>query len=249
MAVEIKLVIPTHGRAGRVTTHHLVDNCSLCVAESQVPEYRRYYPKIDIIVHPDSVIGLTAKRQWMYENLGSIFMLDDDLYSFSRRYTRRLSPLSPREAYDIIQWAGNIAHLMGAYLFGFSNTPKPMYYDATRPFQLTGFINTCAIGMLEGSGLWYDPKVVCEHDWWICGLNAHFHRKVFIDDRFCWLQTDTMTNRGGQSKFRSLEVEQSDVMYLRKHFGSAVVLRKIIGTGKHQRRPKHAFSPRITLPF
>ena len=59
--MEIKIIIPTYKRAGIVTTLDHVANAALCVTESEREVYRRHYPKADIIVHPDSIIGLAME--------------------------------------------------------------------------------------------------------------------------------------------------------------------------------------------
>ena len=76
---EVAIVIPTHGRAGSVSTFKVFPMAILCVAESQEKLYREAYPDKEIVVHPDSIKGLASKRQWIYDYWGDVFQVDDDI--------------------------------------------------------------------------------------------------------------------------------------------------------------------------
>ena len=122
------------GRKGHTLDH--VKERRLCVTESEEEKYRSHYPKAEIIVHPDSIVGLAAKRQWIYEKFGNVFMLDDDITAVYRLYMRQLGPkLKPEETYKIIQWAGNMAKLCGCFLFGFNKNPSPIIYSPFSPIK------------------------------------------------------------------------------------------------------------------
>lgn len=86
---DVKIVIPSHKRWSRVLTTSAVYGAALCVEESQADLYRKCNPGIEIITHPDSVLGLTRKRDWMIRNIGDVFMLDDDISHLSRIYAEK----------------------------------------------------------------------------------------------------------------------------------------------------------------
>ena len=75
-----KVVIPSHKRHDRVLTTSAVNNAILCVAESQASLYRACNPDIEVVTHPDSVIGLNPKRNWIIKHFGTVFQLDDDIW-------------------------------------------------------------------------------------------------------------------------------------------------------------------------
>lgn len=252
--MEIKIVIPTYKRAGIVTTLDHVANAALCVTESEHDVYRRQHPKADIIVHPDSIIGLAPKRQWIYEKFGNVFMLDDDITAVYRLYMRQLGPkLKPQETWNIIQWCGNMAKLSGCYLFGFNKNPSPIIYSPFAPIEMSGVITGCAFGMLEGSRLRFTSESTAVEDFYISGLNAHYHRKAFIDKRFNFVQDQTFTKRGGQSVHRNLDTERKDTLFLRKCFGEAVTIKKSVEHAGKKRgvsaRSKNPYGRTMTLPF
>jgi len=252
--MEVKIVIPTFRRAGMITTLEHVQGASLCVTESEQDEYRRHYPEADIIVHPDRIVGLAPKRQWIYERFGNVFMLDDDITAVHRLYMRQLGPrLRPEESYKIIQWAGNMAKLCGCFLFGFNKNPSPIIYSPFSPIRLSGVITGCAFGMIEGSRLSFSSESTAVEDFYISGLNAHYHRKAFIDTRFNFVQEQTFTRRGGQSMYRNLETERRDTLFLRRCFGDAVSIKKTVQHESKKRgvtaRSKNPYGRTMTIPY
>ncbi len=246
--MEIQVVVPSHKRADRVSTTLLVPWAKLCVPESQADAYRVANPGIEIIEHPDSIPGLCRKRDWIYRRFGNVLMLDDDLTGFNRLYTEpgEAYEVDPATAYEIIQRTGWTARQVGAYLWGFAHQPNPVTYKSQKPFVLTGYVTGCAMGMLSGSKLYFDPAVRCNEDYWVSLLNAYYHRRVFKDMRFCWLQKDTFKNRGGLSEIRNLDVEREDFEYLRRVFGDVVELKKPSSAKKSLRHP---FEKQISLPY
>lgn len=253
--MEIKVLIPTHKRAGNVPTLKVIHPASLVVAESEVDDYRRAHPKADIIAHPDSIIGLAPKRQWIYERFGNVFMLDDDIQQLMRLYlatmvSTKATRLTPNEAFELVQWCGNTARLAGCFLFGFSKDPNPLLYRPFAPIKLTGMVNGCALGLLEGSKLRFTPETTAVEDFWISGLNAHLHRKAFIDRRFCFVQKGTFQAAGGQSSHRTLETERRDTLFLRRCFGSAITSKaESHGSGSTKSKSKNPYGRTLKIPF
>ena len=63
MAVEVSIVVPSHKRAGRVQADKCIANAIVCVPDSQYKDYKKAQPQFEYVAHPDSIKGLTAKRQ------------------------------------------------------------------------------------------------------------------------------------------------------------------------------------------
>ena len=78
----LTVVIPSAGRADRVRTHKAIKADVLCVPECEADAYRRRGYGVEIVTHPDTVRGLPAKRQWIADRFGDVFMVDDDIRSF-----------------------------------------------------------------------------------------------------------------------------------------------------------------------
>lgn len=242
---KLPIVIPSHKRADRVLTTQVVADPIICVPESQLEAYHRHNPGIELLSHPDSVIGLTAKRQWIYEQLGDVFMLDDDIVELKRIYTDGRPIRNKQAVREIIEATADAAKRAGAYLFGFGKNPNPASYVSHKPINLTGYITGCATGLIGGSKLFYHPEIRCNEDYWISCLNAHYHRIIYQDTRFVFIQKDTFTNQGGLAEFRNLEAEEKDFELLVEHFGEVVQLKK---DSAHRKR-KHVFEKTMKLPI
>jgi len=245
----VAIVIPSHRRADRVRTVKTVRNAILCVAEAQADEYRRYNPETEIVTHPDDLIGLAPKRNWICERFGSVMMLDDDLTRFSRLYVEpnslRPSRITPPETYEIIQQTSRAARAIGAYLFGFSSVADARNYKPQRPFRLTGYCNGSSFGLLAGSRVFFHKEAVAVEDYFASLINAYYHRYALFDLRFGFVQERTFKNRGGQSEFRSMKTEETDFRFLKRMFGPAIESRPRTERG----RPSHEWQRVIRLPF
>lgn len=58
-------------------------------AESQADLYREFNPDCEIVTHPDDIIGLIPKRNWMARYFGELFMLDDDVHACKTLYAEK----------------------------------------------------------------------------------------------------------------------------------------------------------------
>jgi hypothetical protein len=259
--MEVKIVIPSHKRAGLISTRQIVGSSAIvCIPESQHLDYAQIQPCTEYLLHPDSVVGLTRTRQWIYEQLGDVFMLDDDITACRRLYTEPGEPtdLKPDEVFELIQQTAWNARKAGAFLFGFNNRPNPTMYNPMQPIQMSGYVTGCATGLLGGhplgcnandltphSKLWYNPAIQCNEDYWISLLNAYHNRIIWRDNRFAFIQKDTFTAKGGLAEFRNVEAEKADFELLKKCFGDAVELKVDTKLAKR----KHPYQKTMRLPF
>lgn len=237
----VKVIICSHKRAGRVTTHNRVANTLLCIPESQYDEYAKFHPAKTIITHPDTVVGLPAKRQWIYETHGSVMMLDDDSNGMVRlwppRFSMKPKRMSPLDAYHVIQATADNAKQAGCYLFGFAQQPNPIVFGENKPLRLGGYSPGGAIGIHEGSKLfWPTDTTLPIDDYWICLLNAYYHRKAWYDQRFSLGFMDTYIGAGGMSEYRRNDAEVTATEYLKKHFGKAIVPKRVGAKLRTQRK-------------
>lgn len=249
---DIPIVIPSYRRADRVTTHKIVSNAILCVEESEEAVYRKNYPDMAIVTHPDSVRGYCATAQWILDRWKTVFILNDDLMHMHRLcYNEvRKSVMTAPEAYDRIQASYRTAKEMGAHLFGFSNTCNPVSYFEGKFFRYTGFAIGGWIGIIDGGGLRFpvEEGLVGADDYFLSLYNAHRNRYMFVDGRFSFAtKTKVFTARGGMAEFRTEDTERRDFEKLQALFGSDVVVPK----NKSNLRTKHLskYEKTIRMPF
>lgn len=132
--MSCKIVIPSHKRHDRVFAKKLVNDPIICVAESQADLYRQFNPDCEIVTHPDDVIGLIPKRNWMAKHFRELFMLDDDVHACKAIYAEKGEPCRVKDRdliTHIILSLHDIAKLMDVHLFGFTSRISPVMYDET----------------------------------------------------------------------------------------------------------------------
>lgn len=245
-SVDIKVVIPSMGRADRVLTKNAISNAILCVPEAEEAAYREHNPGMEILTHPDSLKGLPLKRQFIYDHFPNSFQIDDDVKQIRRLYTEAGEDaiLDKDEAFDIVQYIGNCAKMAGCYLFGINKEPNPLAYDEWHPISLSGIING-DIGLLEGSKLFFHEMARTTDDYWISGYNAFVNRYCWIDKRFVAVAPGTFTNTGGTANIRTQQIEMEDTLFLRRQFGEAIVLKE--DTVKAKR--KSEYQRTLKIPY
>lgn len=247
----VKLMIISHKRADGVTSKNAFANACICVEESQEGIYKEHNPGIEIVTHPDSVIGLAAKYKWMHQNFKNFAIIGDDIDFLRRNYLadmkNKASVINPQTAYDIIQATAYVAKGLGAKLFAFSKESNPLTYSGHKPFKVSGLASGGVIGILDG---FQSDKLteVCVSglDYFLSGLNAHFNRHLFIDERyFTSCKEGTFVSKGGMSDFRTIETEKNDLAYLKELFGEAIVIK----TNENLRKKKHPYEKSLKVPF
>jgi hypothetical protein len=226
-----EVVILSHKRAGRVTTHRHVAGALVCVPEGQVEEYARYHPRETLVVHPDGVVGLMAKRQWIYKIFGDVMMLDDDSLGMYRAYreqnAKQKAVVPPDRCRAIIEDTANIARKLGVFLFGFNSHCHPRAFNPNKPFKFGGYSPGGAMGLLKGSKLFFPNLLLVVDDYWIHCLNAYYHRYEFMDMRFASGFNETYVGVGGLQEFREKDGEVKGTKWLKQKFGNVIQPKKL----------------------
>lgn len=224
-----KIVIPSAGRADSVLTD--IADSILYVPENEAADYEKHNPGKIIETHPQGAHkNLAEKRQDIYERWKSVFMVDDDIIHVWRLWSEgnvRDTSLTASDINRLIQTTEKNAANAGCFLFGFNSTPNSKHFYPGKPIELTTYINACAFGLREGSGLYFTPNTTAAESHWINLLNAYIHRKCWVDMRFHFVQAPNSTffRPGGQTEHRTSDTERNDTLFLRKMFGQAVQMK------------------------
>jgi hypothetical protein len=254
VAEDCPVVIPSMGRSMRVLTTRALppDLVTLCVPEKEAKEYREWNYGVDVVGHPDEIVGLAEKRNWICARWGDVFMVDDDCPTMVRRNTEKGTPgnIAPALAWDLIQGTYRMAlqarDELGVYLWGFAANSDRRWYKPEQPFGITGYVNGEATGLLAGSKLFWSAEVVAVEDFWISALNAYQHRMCWTDQRFGFHQKDTFHSVGGLARYRTSETERHDNEVLRTYFGRDVIRMK---KGTQMAGLSHEHQRSLHLPF
>jgi hypothetical protein len=228
----IPVIIVSHKRADNVLTTKAISGAIICVPESQADEYKAHNPESELLIHPDTVIGLSPKRQWIIDKVGDCFQVDDDVLCLKRVYIDKGDRdhnliLSPDEAYGLIQDEYEIAKQMGVKLFGFSRKSNPTFFHGQSPIVHNKYICGGGLGIIADSKLFFpDYPFFVGEDYWISAINAYYHRFSYIDERFAMQYTKTEKAKGGCADYRTTQKRKETYIFLKKNFGDAIVPQK-----------------------
>lgn len=242
--MKLRVVIPSLGRvklAGRAL--RLFVNPMLCVAESEYHAYRAYYPRVDILVHPDQDGGLGKVRQRILNEVQEecVFMVDDDVYRLGCLVGQTPRTIKEPEAVmAIIENTAQVAKDLGTCLFGFAHMLNTRHFTSYHPFGFSGFINGFAMGII-GREFHFDPDLDTKQDIDFSLQVLHKKRILFRDKRFCFVMDGTFKHPGGNAMRRTTKTVERDVLRLKKKWGDAVEIDhfKRKGSARHQNVSVH----------
>jgi hypothetical protein len=235
--MSLPIVIPSHKRHDRVFAKKLVNNPIICVAESQADLYRNFNPDCEIVTHPDDVIGLIPKRNWMARHFGELFMLDDDVHAVKMLYSEKGEKgvlKDPDVITGIINNLYELACLLDVHVFGFTSRISPVMYDETQYYSLSKMITGCSYGVRYNKNVWWNEELRLKEDFWISCYMKYKERKILTDLRYSFSQKDTFVNAGGLAAIRNQEEERRSILFIKKHFGDSINIKGSSNNGKNK---------------
>lgn len=250
--MPLRIVIPSHKRHDRVYAKSLVVDPIICVAESQRDLYKAHNPECEIVTHPDDIVGLIPKRNWMARHFGDLFMLDDDVHAM--KYLAAVpgestSVRDPEKVTRIINELYEFACLLDVHVFGFTSRISPMMYEEDAWLSLTKMITGCSYGVRYNKNVWWNEDLRLKEDFWISCYMKFKERKILTDLRYSFSQKDTFVNAGGLSAFRNQKEEQRSILLIRKHFGEAIRLKGVTNNGKGVTKQMVQYNISVKFPF
>lgn len=249
---KLRIVIPSHKRHDRVFAKYLVNDPIICVAKSQADIYRDYNPDCEIVAHPDDVVGLIPKRNWMAKHFRELFMLDDDVDACKRLYCEKGESArvhGKSEITAIIENLYEIAFLLDVHLFGFTSRISPVMYDETEYLSLDKMITGCSYGVRYNKNTWWNEELRLKEDFWISCYMKYSERRVLTDLRYNFEQKNTFVNAGGLSAIRNQDEEQRSILLIRKYFGEAIKLKGQGNNGKNKTKSLVQYNISASFPF
>ena len=196
---QMKVFIPSYGRAGKVSTINFIPEASIVVPDSQKVEYVEHYGD-RVIAIPDELDGSVTRKRNAILNLvdpGEFFwMVDDDLISCQR--------IKSDVEVDIPQLMESHTIKMIDYdaaIGGVAVSSDPVKYSEYQPFSLT---KPCyQINCLKRiPGLFYDENLTRHDDTdYFLKVVTGRHR-VFRDNRYffnfmCNCKKSDSSQKGG----------------------------------------------------
>ena len=233
--MSLPIVIPSHKRHDKVFAKKLVLNPIICVAESQADLYRQFNPECEIVTHPDDVIGLIPKRNWMAKHFGELFMIDDDVHAVKNLVVEKGEPgviRDPEKVTEIINSLYELACMLDVHLFGFTSRISPVMYDESGFYSLSTMITGCSYGVRYNKNVWWNEEIKLKEDFWISCYMKYKERRILTDLRYNFSQKSTFVNAGGLAAFRNQEEERRSILFIKKNFGDSIQLKGATNNGK-----------------
>lgn len=233
--MSLPIVIPSHKRHDKVFAKKLVLNPIICVAESQADLYRQYNTDCEIVTHPDDVIGLIPKRNWMAKHFGELFMIDDDVHAVKNLVVEKGEPgviRDPERVTEIINSLYELACMLDVHLFGFTSRISPVMYDESGFYSLSKMITGCSYGVRYNKNVWWNEEIKLKEDFWISCYMKYKERRILTDLRYNFSQKSTFVNAGGLAAFRNQEEERRSILFIKKNFGDSIQLKGATNNGK-----------------
>ncbi len=221
MPEDVRVVIISRGRSDCLTSHIVFGKYAvLTVPDSEVDDYKKY--GLDIVPHPDDVIGLGRLRNWVLDNFKEkvIVMVDDDiddLYCVAKKTAIR--GYSPDDVFLLLYSTAVCANDLGTVLFGFHQVPSPLQYKAYKPFDFVGLIGG-VIGVI-GREFRFDDTKMFKVDADFCLSVLIKKRILWKDNRFSFKQARNK-NKGGNSMFRTSERRKKEIQELKAKWGKYI---------------------------
>ena len=250
--MPLRIVIPSHKRAEKVLAKRLVVDPIICVAESQAESYRRCNPDCEIVTHPDDVVGLIPKRNWMAKHFGDIFMLDDDVHNCKRLFCEKGEPIAekdPKKITSIIQQLHELAVMTDVHVFGFTSKTTPVMYDEFQWFSFMHMITGCSYGVRYNKNTWWNEELRLKEDFWISCYAKYKERRVLTDLRYSFSQKGTFVSAGGLASIRNQEEERRSILFIRKSFGESIILKGATNSGKNKTKQCVEYNISARFPF
>lgn len=226
--MDLKVLCPSKGRAGNVLTLQAFPDLTFVVTEEEAGLYKEHYPDNEVLATPQSIKGITATKQWIFDHFRdrNIFMVDDDIYMVRRFYSApgdEISITDPVMVYEVVRETAYIAKAIGAKMFGFTNARHPATFKSHQLITHTGYVNSSHFGVIAGHNLNYDLRISDAEDYFLSAYNIFLNRYLVLDQRFAFFTKDNFTGQGGANDYRTTQTMMADTLLLRKLFGSVVV--------------------------
>lgn len=225
-SLKILYAVPSHKRPDRVLTLKMFPDCIVFVPESQLEDYKKYIPEEKLVSHPDTIIGLTPKLNWILdyarENGYDVMHKFDDDFIMGKWAFGTSEKLTTEEIRELTENLIQMAIDMGTPLYTCLETIDIRKTKANQPFEFFSPIRTGYYGLvLKGfEPIHYDERFVLKQDFDIALQVMHKYGRMIVDKRFGFVMDKVGGNKGGCAMYRTSDKEMESIKMLKKKWGS-----------------------------
>ena len=208
---------------------------TVLVDEAELDDYLTILPRTQLETHPGLVMPFI--RNFAIENLTPkdevLVLADDDitaLRSVVGWLTRSFD--DPEVALAVVEQAAQCAIDAEIGLFGFNQSPNPLYFRPTRPFRLERWVGSL-IGLVPGTGSATTSSSASTMTSTSRSSRLMKHRIVWCDDRWSFTPA-RLNNKGGASFMRTDDRDSRELAQLQDKWGSYVTFTTKAKWGRHE---------------
>jgi hypothetical protein len=222
--MKILYGIPSHKRADRVTTLKMCPEALVFVPESQLEDYKKHIPEEKLISHPDSIIGLTPKLNWMLrwarEHDYDVFEKLDDDFQYARWCFGTSEKLTTEE---FMQLSRNLIQMSidsNTPLHTCAETPDVRKSTVNQPFDFfTPRMGYFGLVLKGFEPIHFDERFILKQDFDLAFQVIHKYGRMVTDNRWGIAMTGVGTNQGGCADYRNESKELEMIKLLGKKWG------------------------------
>lgn len=223
-----KIIIPTRGRAGDVKALRVFPTATLCVGDSEHDAYAAAYPGVDILTHPDDVVGLGKVRQWVNDHCTEevVCQVDDDVVRMVGLSDGYRVHYSVEDVFSVVQSAAYCARGAGTTVFGFNPMPDVRKYTPLSPIAFNKKVDGL-LGLIGRDHHWMpELKMRDDVDVDFCLTTLLRQRIIWCDQRYSF-EHKRFSGPGGNAVSRSREQDQYEIDLLHRKWGKWLSIRKV----------------------
>ena len=154
-------------------------------------------------------------------------MMDDDVKSIKQAYfnpenkKNEAKPITFDQAVIILKHS-LLAETRGMFYFaGCAPTANTYFYHQEKPISFKNFINASLMLMRPGCDVWFDANMTLKDDYdYTLQHIAKYGGVVRHNDIL--LDVSHYSNKGGAVEYRTSELEQKNIAYLKKKWGRTI---------------------------
>lgn len=223
--LKILTAIPTYRRSDNVKSLNLFPYGVLFVAESEAEDYKKNYPKAEMVTHPDSIKGLTPKLNFIMKyaldnGYDGMVKVDDDFEKCICLTPFRYS-MDIEETQQMLEAEMVLCLDSGTNLFTFNQTADVRRYEAHYPFRLFSSVRIGIYGVLfkDRPVQWFDERFKLKQDIDYAFQTLYNFRHMIVDFRYSFEYEKTFESVGGCSVYRNSKSEEDSIDNLKRKWG------------------------------
>lgn len=219
--------VPSKGRAGKVKTLQVIPYAMLYVPENEADTYGRVYGAERVRPVPQSVIGITATRNWILDHADddSVVMVDDDvktagycrLHEHSGKYIKIVGDIWRDEAAKLFA----ITRALNYRLWGVATQGALRSVYPYKPFLWRSYVTASFCGICNESGVRFDESFRVKEDYEL-NLRCIVEDGGVVAARYLFWQNSHWKDEGGCKDYRTQAMEEDAIKRLQKKYPAMV---------------------------